>query len=121
MDIFDIATSTWYTQPTTVEGHFEHPSELRTQACSVVASAPDRSSHNIYLYGGNRLHEGDHEADVYVLSIPSFHWIKVGKGTPRAAHKCALVQGKYMVSYRGDASERTTCATRSPPPSPPSS
>ena len=43
--VFDIATNTWFTQRTTAEERY--PSG-RTSMCSVVASAEDSFSHNIY-------------------------------------------------------------------------
>jgi Kelch motif protein len=54
-----------------------------TMFCSVVAAAADNSSYNIYIYGG---YDGVNATyttsdDVYVLSIPSFTWVKVYSGT----------------------------------------
>lgn len=50
LDVYDIATSEWYHQKTTGE----HPS-VRVNPCAVTASAPDASSFQIYLYGGQTL------------------------------------------------------------------
>jgi len=62
--------------------------------CTVVASASDYTSHNIYWYGGfDGVHQTDpYNDNVYVLSIPSFTWTKVYSGNNthgRAGHKCA--------------------------------
>ncbi|CAL5871657.1 uncharacterized protein PFLUO_LOCUS5910 [Penicillium psychrofluorescens] len=101
VDIFDIASmdGAWYNQP--VSGDIPGP---RTDFCVVTVSAPDNSSHNIYLYGGqgaNNLYD-----DVYVLSLPSFRWIKMYQGeSPRYGHTCHLVGNKQMLTVGGDASE----------------
>ena len=71
------------------------------QFCAVVASAEDGSSHNIYIYAG--LDHDNNAKNVYVLSLPSFHWIPViGVLQRRVGHKCARVQERYLVSYRGE-------------------
>ncbi|KAF8456848.1 hypothetical protein BDZ91DRAFT_744880 [Kalaharituber pfeilii] len=98
--VYDIGTHTWFTQPTTAEGNsFPVP---RAEACAVVASASDGSSHNLYLYGG---YDGDKRivGDIYILSLPSFHWVKGDKGVenPKVGHACAKVHDKYMVVHRG--------------------
>ena len=50
LDVFDIANSVWYHQKTTGT-----PPGVRVNPCAVVASAPDASSFQIYLYGGQNL------------------------------------------------------------------
>jgi hypothetical protein len=85
--VYDIATQSWYEQPTT-----GNPGQL-TQGCTVLASAQDGSSHNIYWYGGfDGIHEsGNFSDDVWILSIPSFMWMKVSSGVSshaRAGHRC---------------------------------
>lgn len=87
IDIYDVASKTWYTQPTT-----GGPS-TRARGCAVVATASDSSSFNIYYYGG---YDGIHVKepfydDVWVLSLPSFTWTQINNGTDshaRAGHKC---------------------------------
>ena len=64
------------------------------QGCTVLASADDQSSHNIHWYGGfNELDEmNSFSDDVFILSVPSFIWVKVYSGTTthgRAGHKCS--------------------------------
>ncbi|KAK0637168.1 hypothetical protein B0T17DRAFT_613795 [Bombardia bombarda] len=96
IDIYDIAADEWYSQPT-VDG----PGQL-TRGCAVVAPAQDRSSFNIYWYGGydglsaaNRF-----SSDVWVLSLPSFTWTKVtsGTGIGRAGHKCFMPYPDQMIA-----------------------
>ncbi|KAI5807844.1 hypothetical protein DFH27DRAFT_522553 [Peziza echinospora] len=102
VDVFDIETKTWFTQPTTADKGNAYPPE-RQEGCAVIASAPDKSSHNIYLYGGWVV-GAKRFSDIYVLSLPAFHWVNVG-GTPldyaRAHHRCEVVHNKFMVSSRG--------------------
>jgi len=50
LDVYDIATSEWFHQKTSGT-----PPGVRVNACAVIASAPDASSFNIYVYGGQNL------------------------------------------------------------------
>jgi len=99
--IYDIASKIWYEQPTS-----GGPGAL-TQGCAVLASAQDMSSHNIYWFGG---FDGIHPAaqfnsDVWILSIPSFMWMKVssGNGIGRAGHKCVKPYPDQMLVVGGYA------------------
>src|SRR5882762_6933066 len=83
-----------------------------TLFCSVVAAAADNSSYNIYIYGGYDGIDSSHHTsdDVYVLSIPSFTWVKVYSGTSthgRSGHKCVKVHPDQMFVlggiHQGDA------------------
>ncbi|KAH7345963.1 hypothetical protein BKA66DRAFT_325438 [Pyrenochaeta sp. MPI-SDFR-AT-0127] len=69
--IYDIASSGWYSQTATGDIPL-----ARRQFCADVTWADDKTSFNIYLYGGYGF--GDRKAfnDVYILSIPSFQWVK---------------------------------------------
>lgn len=50
LDVYDIANSEWFHQETSGT-----PPSVRVNACAVIVSAPDASSFNIYLYGGQNL------------------------------------------------------------------
>lgn len=50
LDVYDIASSQWYHQKTSGT-----PPGVRVNPCAVIASAPDASSFNIYLFGGQNL------------------------------------------------------------------
>ena len=100
IDIYDIAHSTWYKQATS------GPSPpIRVDPCAVVAAAADGTSFNVYLYGGQNLQPfGDQiqYSDMYILTIPSFTWVKVdmtGQSQPpaRAGHSCAMWDGQLVV------------------------
>ena len=94
IDVFDISTlydppgnttSGWYRQLAT--GDVPAP---RVDFCIVYASATDGSSRYIYLYSG-RGANGTAFDDVYVLSLPSFTWIKLHQGNqPRYGHILAI-------------------------------
>ncbi|KAJ4361305.1 hypothetical protein N0V95_002007 [Ascochyta clinopodiicola] len=70
--IYDVASSKWYTQ--TASGSIP---EARRQFCAGVTWADDQSSYNVYLYGGYGFGDSPGFDDAYILTIPSFTWIKV--------------------------------------------
>lgn len=51
--------------------------DIRVEFCAGVSSAPDDSSFQITIYGGYSLYQGYPYNDVWVLSVPTFTWIKV--------------------------------------------
>lgn len=89
----------WYRQPTT-----GGPGQI-TRGCAVVARAQDGSSFNIYYYGGyDGLHQGQaFSDDVWVLSLPSFTWVKLASSTVegRAGHKCVMPYPDQMLVIGG--------------------
>ena len=100
IDVYDVATSTWYKQSTNGT-----TPPIRVNPCAVAASAADGSSTNVYLYGGQNLipyKEQIQYGDVWILSIPSFTWIEVdttGQSTPppRAGHTCSIWDSQIVV------------------------
>ena len=99
--IYDIATQTWYTQNTT-----SPPSIALALGCSVVASASDGSSHNIYVYGGmNGLTMTEPAYDsVWVLSLPTFTWKQISQGNEthgRFGHDCVKPYDDQMLVIGG--------------------
>ncbi|KAF7939014.1 uncharacterized protein EAE98_001350 [Botrytis deweyae] len=100
INIFDINSAynggngSWFTQQ--ASGNIP---PRRMDSCTVVATAPDNSSYNIYLYGGQDGGSVSYD-DVFVLSLPSFTWIKVYEsvpGSPRFGHTCHLVGLKRSI------------------------
>ncbi|KAK8927540.1 Kelch repeat-containing protein [Metarhizium anisopliae] len=73
--VFDATGNSWLTQ--TATGVVP---QNRRQFCIDVAWAPDRSSYNIYLWGGLSvpppLVNTTSFNDVYILTLPSFTWVK---------------------------------------------
>ncbi|KAI0871529.1 hypothetical protein GGS24DRAFT_492145 [Hypoxylon argillaceum] len=105
IDVYDVASNTWYQQQTT-----EAPPQL-AMGCAVVATAKDASSYNIYYYGGfDGLHEDeDFSDDVWVLSLPSFSWTKLYSGNAthaRAGHQCLTPYPDQMVTIGGVRSSK---------------
>ncbi|RYP62504.1 hypothetical protein DL771_009712 [Monosporascus sp. 5C6A] len=102
IDVYDIKTSEWYHQETRGEAP-----RVRVNPCAVVFSAPDASSFNIYMYGGQNLlpyGEQMQYTDVWILTVPSFTWIKVDidssssyEPPARAGHHCAPRDGQLVV------------------------
>lgn len=85
-----------------------------TQFCSVYASAPDGFSHNIYIYGGydGLSTQNTPSDDVYVLSLPSFSWIKLYSGNSihgRSGHRCVKPYPDQMLVLGGVHLDPTHC------------
>ncbi|KAG4032310.1 hypothetical protein MFRU_007g02180 [Monilinia fructicola] len=100
IDVYDIANSTWYKQSTSGA-----TPPIRVDPCAVVAAAPDGSSFNVYLYGGQNLIPYGNQtqySDMWILTIPSFTWIQVdmydqSQPPARAGHSCNLWDGQIVV------------------------
>ncbi|KAL2266898.1 hypothetical protein VTJ83DRAFT_4175 [Remersonia thermophila] len=101
IDIYDVDGRKWHRQNTT-----GGPGQL-TRGCAVLARAEDSSSFNIYYYGGYDGLSQKREPfsdDVWVLSLPSFTWVKLAAGTPaegRAGHKCVTPYPDQMLVIGG--------------------
>jgi len=100
IDIYDVAQSTWYKQATSGPNP-----PIRVNPCTAVAAAPDGTSFNIYMYGGQNLTPYGSQiqySDMYILTIPSFTWVEVkmdGQSQPpaRAGHRCTMWDGQLVV------------------------
>ncbi|MCJ1395008.1 hypothetical protein MMC18_007889 [Xylographa bjoerkii] len=111
IDVYDIASSTWYTQPT----NGSYPS-YRVDPCAVAFSAADGSSTNVYMYGGQDLIPAGQQVqydDLWILTIPAFTWIKAdtsGQSTPgaRAGHTCNAWDAQ-MVVVGGYVGQNQSC------------
>jgi hypothetical protein len=71
-----------------------------------MAAPLDRSSFNIYIYGGYDGTNVDKRAsdDVYILSVPSFTWFKAYSGNSthgRRGHKCVKAYPDQMFVLGG--------------------
>lgn len=97
-DISDDAGSgnnLWYQQ--TATGDIP---DGRVDFCLVAAPSQDNSTANIYLYGGTS--DGTIFDDVYVLSLPSFTWVKVFTGSDaRWSVTCHFVPPRQMITVGG--------------------
>lgn len=107
IDIYDVASKVWYQQIT------EGGPTTKTRGCAVVAPARDFSSFNIYYYGGyDGIHlSNDFSDEVWVLSLPSFTWTSISKGTAshaRAGHKCFMPYPDQMMVFGGATPRKGT-------------
>ncbi|KAH8890788.1 hypothetical protein GQ53DRAFT_649582 [Thozetella sp. PMI_491] len=110
--VYDILSSKWYTQ--TATGTVP---AIRRRFCADVTWAPDQSSYNIYLYGGLGFPpNGSGYDDVYILTIPSFQWIKLypndGNYTGQYPHNglsCNMVDGAQMLIIGGTFTTTDDC------------
>ncbi|KAK6529471.1 hypothetical protein TWF281_008644 [Arthrobotrys megalospora] len=114
--IMDLETRKWYSQST----FGTYIPDSRMEHCIAVASSPDFSSHNIYMFGGSSASSFlNHTTDkyfneLYILSIPSFRWIRrtfdVSDNVPvgRVQHSCH-VYGKNLVILGGATQNTTEC------------
>ncbi|KAK3650013.1 hypothetical protein LTR56_006600 [Elasticomyces elasticus] len=100
IDVYDIASSTWYKQATA------GPSPtIRVNPCAGMAAAPDGSSYNIYMFGGQNLTPQGNQSqfdDVWILTLPSFTWIEVDQSKQsvppgRSGHTCNVWDGQMVV------------------------
>lgn len=111
IDVYDIATSTWYKQSTSGS-----TPKIRVNPCAVTAAAPDGSSYNIYMFGGQNLTPAGEQTqydDMWILSVPSFTWIEVdmgGQSVPygRSGHTCDIWNGQ-MVMVGGYVGDQLSC------------
>ena len=102
MHVWDIATETWFAQSTTAEAGL-YPTDYTSSYCSVVASAEDNSSHNIYLYIGGYETDGTR---LFILTLPAFHWVLVYEPPEydyrqATGAECLKIHEKHLVIYRG--------------------
>jgi hypothetical protein len=70
-------------------------------------------SHQIFIYGGQKLNQSSRDSAVYVLTIPSYTWTFVGDSlsgqpTGRAGHQCAL-HGSQLVVVGGVVADDLIC------------
>ncbi len=97
VSVHDIGAHQWYQQAATGD-----IPPWRYVGCSVVVSAPDRSSHSIYVFGGWGNSAEASDGNVYVLSVPSFRWIRVNEDSSlRARHQCTLLGKNTMLVIGG--------------------
>lgn len=113
LDVYDVASSTWYKQA--VSGPTP---DIRVNPCAVVTAAADGSSYNVLMYGGQNLIPYNSQTqfdDMWILTIPSFTWIKVdqtnqAKPPARAGHMCHVWNGQ-MIVIGGYVGQQLSCDT----------
>ncbi|KAF8544371.1 hypothetical protein BDD12DRAFT_873078 [Trichophaea hybrida] len=104
--IYSTKRSKWYSYVSPEGSAIPDP---RSDMCWAVVSAQDNSSHQIIMYGGRSTNDLEIDGSVWVLSIPSFDWVRLpGNSTDssrepgkRVNPTCVLVGNKYMLSWGG--------------------
>ncbi|QPC69251.1 hypothetical protein HYE68_000003 [Fusarium pseudograminearum] len=111
--LFDIANGKWYTQKTSGD-----TPDNRRRFCGGATWAKDQSSYNIYIYGGGGFPpKTAGYDDIYILTIPSFQWIRGpyptyrnGTGAfPKSMMSCNVVNDAQMLVIGGTYSNTTEC------------
>jgi hypothetical protein len=109
IDIYDIASGLWYEQNASAgtTDSFSIP-DSRRQFCAGATWAEDRSSYNIYLYGGLSTVPGTPGFDdVYILSLPSFTWLRWWSEAdtldshPKYGMTCNVIDNSQMLIIGG--------------------
>jgi hypothetical protein len=110
--MYSIFDNKWYTEKAT--GDVPDP---RRRFCAGVAWSDDRTSYNIYLFGGASVGDGVGFGDVYVLSLPAFKWIRFWPSDddnnfdPTGTHhslSCDVVNSQ-MIIIGGQFTQKTEC------------
>ncbi|KAK3339706.1 hypothetical protein B0T25DRAFT_511899 [Lasiosphaeria hispida] len=110
--LFDVANTKWYTQKTT-----GRTPENRRRFCGGAAWAQDQSSYNIYIFGGAGFPpDTTGFDDIYILTIPSFQWIRgpypansnITGAYPKSGMSCNVVNNAQMLIIGGSYSNDTT-------------
>ncbi|KAM0198496.1 hypothetical protein ACHAPI_004020 [Fusarium lateritium] len=113
--LFDLANARWYTQKTSGDT----PGDRR-RFCGGATWAKDHSSYNIYIFGGGGFPpDTTGYDDIYILTIPSFQWIRgpypaYSKGTgtfPKSMMSCNVIDDAQMLVIGGTYANATdkTC------------
>ncbi|KAL2201689.1 hypothetical protein CC79DRAFT_1402301 [Sarocladium strictum] len=93
---YDTQTEQWLWQKATGD----IPSGGRQQHCMVGARSSS-GSYELFVYGGYD-YEEDILDDIWVLTLPGFHWIRVEtRQSPRVYHNCVLAGNRQMVVVGG--------------------
>ena len=120
IQVYDIAGKKWSTVFTTGDAPV-----ARSSACSAISAAPDDSSFNLVVHGG--WDENNVQDDIYVLTMPAFHWIKIepksfgGSSTgsdkgKRMQHWCGAYKDRSMIVLGGKdgLDKRANCSDNYP-------
>ncbi|KAB8266455.1 hypothetical protein BDV30DRAFT_245220 [Aspergillus minisclerotigenes] len=104
--LYDISGGKWYSQKATGD-----VPDQRRKFCAGATWAEDYSSYNIYLYGGLGAPEGIGFDDAYILTLPSFQWIKwyPDGSYPKNSMSCTVVDGAQMLIMGGTMPNNTDC------------
>lgn len=105
-----VGDSKWYTQ----KASGEIPPNRR-KFCAGSTWAKDQSSYNIYIYGGFGFGENvTGFDDVWILTLPTFEWIKwypeaPGASAPHGLLTCNVIENSQMMVMGGNFTNSTAC------------
>jgi hypothetical protein len=105
-----VGDNKWYTQ--TASGQIP---PNRRNFCAGSTWAKDQSSYNIYLYGGFGFGENTTGFDdVWILTLPTFEWIKwypdaPGASAPHGLLTCNVIDNAQMIVMGGNFTNSTDC------------
>ncbi|EKG10828.1 Galactose oxidase/kelch beta-propeller [Macrophomina phaseolina MS6] len=107
--VYDIASTKWYKQTATGD-----VPDMRRKFCGGATWAQDQSSYNIYIYGGQGITNTTGYDDVYILTLPSFQWIKwyptaPGPGNPHGISSCNVIDDAQMLIIGGWFAQHQDC------------
>ncbi|KAK5058746.1 hypothetical protein LTR84_011010 [Exophiala bonariae] len=110
IQVYDAAERTWKTQKASgVPGSETIIPATRILGCSVMVPAPDNSSYNIYVFGGEVQIGGPRVKDIWVLTLPNFTWIKLANDrVGSVGSTCRRIANQALLFGSAAASE-TEC------------
>lgn len=94
-------TGAWPAVPSSPRPPIYHLTQCKASPLQRSTPQPSAHSHS-YVFGGMAAKTKDSDGNVYVLSVPSFRWIKVyDDHVLRYKHKCVLAQKHTMLAVGG--------------------
>ncbi|KAL9103887.1 MAG: hypothetical protein Q9163_001124 [Psora crenata] len=106
VQVYDIDSRRW--SQVLATGDIPRP---RSEFCSVLSAAPDDSSFQLTIFGGWSQSENYALDDIYVLTMPAFHWIQIKGMTNtdanfashvgRIRHSCHAYNDRQMIVLGG--------------------
>ena len=118
VQVYDIDSQTWFEITATGD-----TPPRRSSFCSGLSSAPDDSSFQMTIHGGYNYADNTVYSDIYVLTMPAFHWVLIQEGNnlnnnnpgARRRHLCSVYQDRQMLVLGGDVSNEVRCDSNVPP------
>jgi hypothetical protein len=108
--IYDVSSGKWLIQKATgTPKSADIVPEARVIGCSVMMHAPDNSSYNIYVIGGEVQLGGPRINGLWVLSLPSFTWIKIADDRIGAVGSTCRPFGRQMLLVGSGPRSETEC------------
>jgi hypothetical protein len=108
--VYDVSSGTWVTQKATgTQNSPDIVPDARVIGCSAMTPAPDNSSYNIYMVGGEAQLGGPRINDIWVLTLPSFTWIKIADDRIGSVGSTCRPFGRQMLLVGSGPLSDTEC------------